>query len=143
MPEALADIGKDMGHADGQGDGAPRAMRDVQSDQLIEDGQINDGHLQFRIDGRRGIDGEIVVRIEGDSGKKSHDADQTFHQHSTVAYKFNLRFVFNHLWRRPGADEGMEPRDGAAGNSDEHIGPPGTGDDGSAAVHELRGEGHL
>ena len=143
MPEALADIGKDVRHTDGQGDGAPRAMSDVQSDQLTEDRQINDGQLQFRIDGRRSIDGEIVVRIEGDGGEKSHDADKTFHQHGTVAYKFNLRFVFNHLWRRPGTDEGMEPRNGAAGDGNEHIGPPGTGDDGSAAVHELGCERHL
>lgn len=40
-------------------------------------------------------------------------------------------------------NQGMNSRNGSAGNRDKNVGPPGTGDDGTAAVNELRREIHL
>ncbi len=143
MPEPLADIGKDMGHAHGQGDAATRAMGNVQPDQLTEDRQIDDGHLQFRIDIGGGIDSIIIARIESDGGEQGHDAYESLCQHGAVADKGDLCFMFDHLRRRSRSDEGVESRNSAAGDGNEHIGPPGTGDDRTAARQELCGEGHL
>jgi hypothetical protein len=132
-----------VGHADGQGNGTARAMGNIEADEFAELGQIDDGHVELRKNGRRGVDGEVVIGDQRHGRQQGHQGYKAFRQHGAVAHHGDLTLFLDQFGRRAGADQGMEPGDGAAGDGDENIGPPGTGDYGAAAVDELAREGHL
>ena len=91
----------------------------------------------------RGVDGEIVGRNQHAGGDEGHDGHESFDQHGAVADEQDVPFIADHLGRGAGADDGMESREGAAGDGDEDKGEDRARDDRAAAV-DIRGErGHL
>ena len=84
------------------------------------------------------VDGEVVAGMQRRGGDQRHDADEALEEHRAVADRPDVAFLVDHLRRRAGGDERMEPGDRAARDGDEHEREQRAGNDRSAAADELR-----
>src|ERR1700738_1284891 len=70
-------------------------------------------------DGWRTVDRKIDSRRHGARSDHSHDADERFHKHGSIADQSRVTFAKNHFWRGTRGNQRMKSADGAAGNGNE------------------------